>query len=39
MPTIDISQLPPPDVIETLDFEQIFTERKAALLTSLPEEL
>ena len=39
MPTIDISQLPPPDVIETLDFEQIFTERKAALLASLPEEL
>ncbi len=39
MPTIDISQLPPPDVIETLDFEQIFTERKAALLDSLPEEL
>ena len=39
MPTIDISQLPPPDVIETLDFEQIFADRKAALLAALPEEL
>ncbi|MDL4385834.1 baseplate assembly protein [Citrobacter braakii] len=39
MPTIDISQLPPPDVIESLEFEQIFSDRKAALLASLPEEL
>lgn len=39
MPTIDISQLPPPDVIESLEFELIFSDRKAALLASLPEDL
>ncbi|WP_413493148.1 baseplate J/gp47 family protein [Morganella psychrotolerans] len=39
MPTIDISQLPPPDVIESLEYELIFSERKAALLASLPEDL
>lgn len=39
MPVIDLSQLPPPEVIETPDFEQIFSERKAALLASLPAEL
>lgn len=30
--TIDLSQLPAPNVIEPLDFETIFEERKAALL-------
>jgi|TARA_A100001518_G_C1221068_1_gene65425 phage-related baseplate assembly protein len=30
--TIDLSQLPAPNVIESLDFETIFEERKAALL-------
>lgn len=39
MPTIDISQLPQPDVIESSEFEQIFNERKTALLVSLPEDL
>ncbi|EKL3977761.1 baseplate assembly protein [Morganella morganii] len=38
MPTIDISRLPPPDVIVLPEFEQIFSERKAALLVALPEE-
>lgn len=38
MPTIDISRLPPPDVIVLPEFEQIFSERKAALLAALPEE-
>ena len=38
MPTIDISQLPQPDVIESLEYELIFSDRKAALLASLPEE-
>lgn len=39
MPTIDISQLPAPDVIEIIDYEQIFTERKAALLAALPDDM
>ncbi|MDQ5989785.1 baseplate assembly protein [Providencia stuartii] len=39
MPTIDLSQLPPPDVVESLEFELIFTERKNALIAALPEEL
>ncbi|WP_447045335.1 baseplate J/gp47 family protein [Vreelandella sp. H-I2] len=30
--TIDLSQLPAPNVIEPLDFETVFEERKAALL-------
>ncbi|MEQ4672177.1 baseplate assembly protein [Providencia manganoxydans] len=38
MPTIDLSQLPPPDVVETLEFELIFTERKNALIAAVPEE-
>ncbi|CAM3293659.1 Baseplate assembly protein J (GpJ) [Xenorhabdus nematophila ATCC 19061] len=38
MPTIDLSQLPPPDVIEPLDFEALFAERKAALVALTPPE-
>lgn len=39
MPTIDLSQLPAPDVIESLDVEVIFSERKAALIAAMPEDL
>lgn len=35
--TIDLSKLPPPDIIETLDFEQILAGRKAAMLGHFPE--
>ncbi|HHR6069350.1 TPA: baseplate assembly protein [Providencia alcalifaciens] len=37
--SIDLSLLPAPDVIEELDFEVIFSERKAALIDSMPPEL
>lgn len=33
---IDLSQLPAPDVIETLDYEAILAERKAALVALYP---
>jgi phage-related baseplate assembly protein len=36
--TIDLSQLPAPNVIEPLDFEAIFEERKAALLALVTSE-
>ncbi|BET96441.1 baseplate assembly protein [Xenorhabdus taiwanensis] len=36
MPTIDLSQLPPPNVVEALDFETLFAERKAALIALYP---
>jgi phage-related baseplate assembly protein len=35
---IDLSQLPAPAVVETLDYETIFSERKAALLALLPDD-
>lgn len=35
---IDLSQLPPPDVVETLDFETILAERKARLIDLYPAE-
>jgi phage-related baseplate assembly protein len=35
--TIDLSQLPAPDVVEALDFEAVLAERKAALLTLVDE--
>ncbi|MFQ0827114.1 baseplate assembly protein [Serratia fonticola] len=36
MATIDLSQLPRPNVIEALDFETIFTERKERLIALTP---
>lgn len=38
MATIDLSQLPRPNVIEALDFETLFTERKERLISLYPEE-
>jgi len=38
MASIDLSQLPAPDVVETLDFENILNERKATLVSLYPEE-
>ncbi|MCO7218149.1 baseplate J/gp47 family protein, partial [Halomonas sp. OfavH-34-E] len=35
--TIDLSQLPAPDVVEPLDYETVLAERKAALLTLVDE--
>lgn len=36
MPTIDLSQLPPPQIIEQLDFETILIDVKAAMITAFP---
>ncbi|GJC04137.1 baseplate assembly protein [Aeromonas hydrophila] len=36
MSAIDLSKLPPPDVVELLDFEAILAERKASLIASYP---
>ncbi|MEI7263802.1 baseplate assembly protein [Pectobacterium carotovorum] len=38
MAMIDLSQLPTPAVVEELDYETIYTERKAVLLSLYPEE-
>ncbi|MBC8954838.1 baseplate J/gp47 family protein [Xenorhabdus sp. PB62.4] len=38
MPTIDLSQLPPPDVVEPLDYEQLLEERKKGLISLYPED-
>ncbi|MBT9186355.1 baseplate assembly protein [Pectobacterium punjabense] len=38
MAMIDLSQLPAPDVVEELDYEAIYTERKAVLLSLYPED-
>lgn len=38
MATVDLSQLPPPDVVEDLNFEVIFAERKTALIAAMPAE-
>lgn len=35
--TIDLSQLPDPDIIEALDFETIYAENKADFLTLVPD--
>ncbi|HDG7817273.1 TPA: baseplate J/gp47 family protein [Klebsiella quasipneumoniae] len=37
MPTIDLSQLPVPTIIEALDFETILTDVKAVMVASFPE--
>ncbi|MCW9529456.1 baseplate assembly protein, partial [Klebsiella grimontii] len=39
MPTIDLSQLPPPTIIEELDFETILIEVKAVMVAAFPEGL
>ncbi|HGT6004333.1 TPA: baseplate assembly protein [Escherichia coli] len=36
--TIDLSQLPPPVVVEALDFETLFAQRKAAFIAMYPED-
>ena len=36
--TIDLSQLPPPVVVEPLDFEALFAQRKAAFIAMYPED-
>ena len=38
MAMIDLSQLPAPAVVEELDYEAIYTERKAMLLSLYPED-
>lgn len=38
MATIDLSQLPAPDVVETLDYEELLAERKATLISLYPAE-
>ncbi len=38
MAVIDLSQLPAPDVVETLDFETILAARKATLVSLYPED-
>lgn len=38
MPTIDLSQLPAPEIVEALDFETILAGRKATLISLYPEE-
>lgn len=38
MATIDLSQLPAPEVVETLDYESILSERKATLISLYPED-
>jgi phage-related baseplate assembly protein len=36
MPIVDLSQLPAPDVVETLDYETILAERKATFISLYP---
>jgi Phage-related baseplate assembly protein len=36
--TIDLSQLPPPVVVEPLDFETLFAQRKAVFIAMYPED-
>jgi phage-related baseplate assembly protein len=38
MATVDLSQLPVPDVVEELDYETILAERKATLISIYPED-
>ncbi|WP_459177385.1 baseplate assembly protein [Ewingella americana] len=38
MATIDLSQLPAPDVVEQLDYESLFEERKSTLISLYPAE-
>lgn len=36
MPTIDLSQLPSPQIIEPLDFETILVDVKAVMIAAFP---
>lgn len=36
--TIDLSQLPPPEVVEPLDFESLFEQRQAEFISLYPED-
>lgn len=38
MATVDLSQLPVPDVVEELDYETILAERIATLISLYPED-
>ena len=38
MATVDLSQLPQPQIIEVLDFEVILSEVKAVMLAAFPQE-
>ena len=38
MATIDLSQLPAPDVVEVLDYEILLVERKATLVSLYTED-
>lgn len=38
MATVDLSQLPQPQIIEVLDFEVILSEVKAVMLAAFPKE-
>lgn len=38
MATIDLSQLPAPDVVEVLDYETLLAERKSTLISLYPED-
>ncbi|ENE2598618.1 baseplate assembly protein, partial [Salmonella enterica] len=39
MPTVDLSQLPQPAIIEALDFEVILAEIKQFMISKFPEEV
>lgn len=39
MATIDLSLLPAPDVVEALDYETVFAQRKASFLALVPEDI
>lgn len=36
--SVDFSQLAPPDIIETIDYEVILAERKADLINRFPDD-
>ena len=38
MATLDLSLLPPPEVVETLEFEAVLTDLKNTLIAAMPEE-
>ncbi len=38
MATVDLAQLPPPQIIEVLDFEVILADVKAVMIAAFPDE-